>query len=135
MLMTSSMPFLDSNSVETYFDIEPGCIFLKNDHLSEPGLIENAAQSCAAIVAQSYVVKKESDEVIGKVIAYISAIKKVKIFDLPAVNERIITKGKLISRFDDTNFSLCTMEASTFRKEELIVACTFNFLIHGIDPR
>ncbi len=134
MLMTSSMPFLDSDSVETYFDIDPSCIFLKNDHLSESGLIENAAQSCAAIVAQSYVVSTETGKATGKVIAYISAIKKVKILDLPKVNERIITKGKLISRYDDADFSLCTMEATTFRKEELIVACTFNFLIHGIDP-
>ncbi len=134
MLMTSSMPFLDSDSVETYFDIEPTCIFVKDNYLTEPGLIENAAQSCAAIVAQSYVVKKGSGEITGKVIAYISAIKKVKILDLPKAHERIITKGKLISRFDDTGFSLCTIEASTFRKEELIVACTFNFLIHGIAP-
>ncbi|NHF60571.1 ABC transporter permease [Flavobacteriaceae bacterium TP-CH-4] len=130
--MTTSMPYLDASSVETCFDIEPDCIFVRNDLLSESGLIENAAQSCAAIVAQSYVYDDENNQKIGDAIAYISAIKKIEVKKLPSVNERIVTKGKLLSRYDDESFSLCTMEATTFRKGELIVACTFNFLIHGI---
>jgi len=126
------MPYLDATSVETDFDIAPDCIFLQGGVLTETGLIENAAQSCAAIVAQSYVHRNENDEVVGRAIGFISAIKKIEILDLPKVNERILTKGTLLSRYDDDNFSLCTMETATFRNGELIVACTFNFLIHAI---
>lgn len=132
MLMASNMPYLDSTSVETNFDIGTNCIFLQNGKLTEPGLIENAAQSCGAIVAQSYAHRNESNEIIGQAIGFISAIKKIKIIDLPLVNERIVTKGMLISRFDDENFSLCTVDSTTFRNDELIVACTFNFLIQAI---
>ena len=130
--MTSKMPYLDATSVKTNFYIEPDCIFLQNGTLTEAGLIENAAQSCAAIVAQSYAHRDENDVVVGQAIGFISAIKKIKILDLPKVNERIITEGKLLSRYDDENFSLCTMETVTFRNGELIVACTFNFLIQAI---
>ncbi len=132
MLLASNMPYLDATSVETNFDIRPNCIFLQKGKLTEPGLIENAAQSCGAIVAQSYAHRNEKNEIVGRAIGFISAIKKITITDLPKVNERIVTKGKLISRFDDENFSLCTVESSTFRNEQLIVACTFNFLIHSI---
>ena len=132
MLMASTMPYLDGDSVETNFDIEPSCIFLQNGILTAPGLIENAAQSCGAIVAQSYAHRDENDEIVGRAVGFISAIKKIKIIEFPKVNERIVTKGKLISRFDDENFSLCTVESTTFRKDELIVACTFNFMIRAI---
>lgn len=130
--MASNMPYLDATSVETNFDIEPNCIFLQNGKLTEPGLIENAAQSCGAIVAQSYAHRNDDNEIIGQAIGFISAIKKIEVTGLPEVNERIVTKGKLLSRFDDENFSLCTVESTTFRKGELIVACTFNFLIQAI---
>ncbi len=126
------MTYLDACSVETSFDIEPDCIFLRGQRLSESGLIENAAQSSAAIVAQSYAFDFENNRQIGKAIAYISAIKKIEIFQLPKVHEQIITKGKLLTRYDDDAFSLCTIASTTFRKEELIVACTFNFLVQGI---
>ncbi len=132
MLMTTCMPYLDANSVETCFDIEADCIFVKDRYLSETGLIENAAQSSAAIVAQSYAFDLEQDRQIGEAIAYISAIKKVAVFSLPKVGERLRTKGNLLSRYDEEHFSLCTIASETFRKEELIVACTFNFLVHGI---
>jgi len=132
MLMASKMPYLDATTVETNFDIEPTCIFLQDGKLTAAGLIENAAQSCGAIVAQSYVHRNESNEIIGRAIGFISAIKKIEIFALPSINDHIVTKGKLISRFDDETFSLCTVESTTFRKGELIVACTFNFLIQAI---
>lgn len=132
MLMVSHMPYLDRTSAETNFDISPECTFLQNGKLTEAGLIENAAQSCGAIVAQSYAHRNESNEIVGQAIGFISAIKKIKITDLPEVNERITTKGKLLSRFDDEKFSLCTVESTTFRNGELIVACTFNFLIQAI---
>lgn len=130
--MANRMPYLDSNSVETHFKIEPSCIFIQNDRLSESGLIENAAQTCAAIVGQSYFEKDDSEGKRSKVIGYISAVKKVEIFKLPKVNDTIVTKGKLLSRYDNDSFSVCTIESSTFRRGELIVACTLNFLIHGL---
>ncbi|RKN82393.1 ABC transporter permease [Ulvibacterium marinum] len=132
MLMVNTMPYLDADSVVTEFHITEDCIFVDKGRLSETGLIENAAQACSAIVGQSYF---ETDDLEGKgnkVIGYISAIKKVEIFQLPTVNETLITKAKLISRYDTEELSICTITGSIFRKDDLIVDCTLNFLIHEV---
>ncbi|WP_226975803.1 ABC transporter permease [Zobellia nedashkovskayae] len=132
MLMASVTPYLDETSVETRFKVEESCIFVKNGYLSETGLIENAAQTCAAIVGQSFFDDDDKDGSKSKVIGYISAVKKVHITALPKIGETISTKGKLVSRYDNDAFSSCTIASETFRNGELIVACTLNFLIHEV---
>ncbi|WP_252737046.1 ABC transporter permease [Zobellia galactanivorans] len=132
MLMANVTPYLDETSVETCFKVEASCIFVKNGYLSETGLIENAAQTCATIVGQSFFDDKDKDGNKNKVVGYISAVKKVEVFALPKVGETITTKGELISRYDNEAFSSCTIASETFRNGELIVACTLNFLIHEV---
>ncbi len=132
MLMVSTIASIDLDTVTAEFYIAPDCIFSKDNLLSETGLIENAAQACSAIVGQSYV---ETDDLEGKgnsVIGYISAIKNVKIFQLPKVGETLVTKATLISRYDTDGMSICTIAGSTFRNGDLIVDCTLNFLIHEV---
>ena len=58
--------------------------------------------------------------------------KKAEIFELPLLNELLITKAKLVSRFDTGAMSICTITCSTFRNDDLIVDCNFNFLIHEV---
>ncbi|PHQ62178.1 MAG: ABC transporter permease [Maribacter sp.] len=132
MLMVNDITYIDVDSVTVEFNIVPNCIFVKNNILSETGLIENAAQACSAIVGQRFF---EDDDLEGegnKVIGYISTIKKVEIFQLPKVNETLVTKAKLISRYDIGETSICTVAGSTFRNDDLIVNCTLNFLIHEV---
>ena len=59
-------------------------------------------------------------------------LKKVEIFGLPKQGEVIVTKASLISRFDTGAITICSIECSTFKNDELIVACTLNFLIHEV---
>lgn len=132
MLMVGTIASIDLDTVTAEFYIAPDCIFVRNNVLSETGLIENAAQACSAIVGQSYF---ETDDLEGKgnsVIGYISAIKNVKIFQLPKVGETLVTKAKLVSRYDTDGMSMCTITGSTFRNGDLIVDCTLNFLIHEV---
>lgn len=132
MLLVSRMPFVDSTSVITEFEILPHCIFLEGGLLTEAGLIENAAQTCSAIVGQSFFDKEDRDGTSNKLIGYISAIKKVEIFSLPLVHDILVTKAKLISRHDLDGMSICMMRSSTFRNEDLIVDCTLNCLIQEV---
>ena len=132
MLMVNTIAHIDEDSMTAEFHIGPDCIFLKDGRLSETGLIENAAQACSAIVGQSYFDVDDLEGKGNKVIGYISAIKKVEIFELPKVNETLITKAKLISRYDTDVMSICTISGSTFRNDDLIVDCTLNFLIHEV---
>ncbi len=131
--MATVTPYLDEDSVITHFEISDNCIFLNaKGYLSEAGLIENAAQASTAIVGQSYFDDEDLEGSGNKLVGYISAIKKVEIKALPKVNDLLVTKAKLLSRFDTGSMSVCTITSSTFRNDDLIVDCTFNFLIHEV---
>ncbi len=130
--MVSFVLAIDDVSVTTQFNISEDCIFLKNGILSETGLIENAAQAASGVVGQSFFEKDDLEGKGNKLVGYISAIKRVEIFSLPKVKESIVTKAKLISRFDTGGVTLCGIEAETFLGEKLIVSSSMNFLIHEV---
>ena len=132
MLLVSSMPHIDDTSVITNFQVTKDCIFVKNNQLTEPGLIENAAQTCSAIVGQSYFHVDDLEGTSNSVIGYISAIKKVVIHALPKVGEVLVTKATLVSRYDTEGLSICTISCSSFRNDDLIVDCTLNCLIQEV---
>jgi predicted hotdog family 3-hydroxylacyl-ACP dehydratase len=132
MLMVSSVLEIDAASVSTQFHIATDCVFLKNGQLSETGLIENAAQAASGVVGQTFFEKDDKEGTGNKLVGYISAIKKVEIFKLPKIGDTIITKAKLLSRFDTGEMTLCSLEAETFLEEKLIVSSTMNFLIHEV---
>lgn len=135
MLMKCTTPYLDGESVETHFQVTTECIFTtKNGQLSEAGLIELAAQTCSAITGQDFFEENDIEGLGNKVVGYISAIKKMEISALPNLGDTLITKASLISKFDMGSTSMCTITASTFRNDDLIVDCILNFLIHEV-PR
>ncbi len=132
MLMVTSILEIDDSSVVTQFHILEECVFLKYGQLSETGLIENAAQAASGIVGQTFFDKNDIEGKGNKLVGYISGIKRVEVFKLPKVGDTIITKAKLISRFDMGDVTLCSLEAETFLDEKLIVSSTMNFLIHEV---
>lgn len=132
MQMVTSVLEIDEKSVATQFYISKDCIFLKDGKLTEPGLIENAAQAASGVVGQSFFEINDVEGTGNKVVGYISAIKKVEIFQLPKVGETIITKAKLLSRFDTGEMTMCSFEIETFVEGKLIVTSTMNFLIHEV---
>ncbi len=132
MLMVTSVLEIDEKSVATQFYISENCVFLKNTKLSETGLIENAAQAASAVVGQSFFEKDDLEGKGNKLVGYISAIKKVDIFQQPEIGETITTKAKLLSRFDTGGMTMCSLETETFLAEKLIVSSTMNFLIHEV---
>ncbi|AFL80433.1 putative 3-hydroxylacyl-(acyl carrier protein) dehydratase [Aequorivita sublithincola DSM 14238] len=132
MLMVTSVLEIDENSTTTQFYISEDCVFLKDGELSEIGLIENAAQAASGVVGQTFFEKDDIEGTGNKLVGYISAIKKVEIFQLPKVGETIITKAKLLSRFDTGEMTMCSLETETFLDENLIVSSTMNFLIHEV---
>lgn len=132
MLMVSSVLEIDDTSVVTQFHILEDCVFLENKELSETGLIENAAQAASGVVGQTFFDKDDLEGTGNKLVGYISAIKKIEIFDLPKLGETIVTKAKLLSRFDTGEMTMCSLAAETFLGEKLIVSSTMNFLIHEV---
>lgn len=132
MLMVSSVLETSEKAMTTQFYISNDCIFIKNGELSAPGLIENAAQAASGVVGQSFFKKDDVEGDGNKLVGYISAIKKIEIFQLPKVGDTIVTKAQLISRFDTGVATLCSLSAETFLGQKLIVSSTMNFLIHEV---
>lgn len=130
--MVDTVLEIDDNSVATQFHISEDCIFLNDGKLSETGLIENAAQAASGVVGQSFFEKDDVEGSGNKLVGYISAIKKVEIFQLPKVGEIIVTKAQLLSRFDTGEMTMCSLETETFLEGKLIVTSTMNFLIHEV---
>ena len=52
MLMVTKIIDLNKETVTTEFKVTEDCIFVKDNKFTESGIIENAAQSCSAIVGQ-----------------------------------------------------------------------------------
>jgi predicted hotdog family 3-hydroxylacyl-ACP dehydratase len=132
MLMVTSVLEIDEKSVATQFYISEDCIFLENGKLSETGLIENAAQAASGVVGQSFFEKDDLEGTGNKLVGYISAIKKIEVFQLPSLGDTIVTKAKLLSRFDTGAVTMCSLESETFLDEKIIVSSTMNFLIHEV---
>ncbi|MGJ8664971.1 MAG: ABC transporter permease [Patiriisocius sp.] len=133
MLMVNKLLSLTETEVSSSFKIEKDCVFVdENDFFKESGLIENNAQTCSAIVGQSFFDEDDLKGTGNKVVGFISTIKSAKIYGLPKVDDTIITKASLINRFDAGDYVMCTMQTSTFNNEELIVDCTMNLIIQEV---
>jgi len=130
-LMVDVITHLEERAVETTFDILPDNIFVNQDgFFAEAGLVENAAQNCAAIVAKGFFVDENlEDKPHAKVIGFISAIKTLKVFGLPKAGDTLVTKSSLISNFATDDYCLCTMHCQTFVGQEQILDGEINLYI------
>jgi predicted hotdog family 3-hydroxylacyl-ACP dehydratase len=122
MLMVDMILEMDDEKVETIFEIKEGNIFLENGFFIESGLVENMAQTCSSVVAKDYFIDENNNDKSGvNVVGFISGIKTLKIHSLPQVNNVIVTKALLVSKFITDSYSLCTMKCQTFRADELLL--------------
>lgn len=131
-LMVDNVLSIDDEHVNTSFQIKPACIFIENNALNEAGMIENAAQTCSAIVGKSYF---DDDDICGegnKLIGFISAIKKVTINACPSVGTTIETRAELKSRFDSDGYSISTLECKIILDDEELLSCIMNLFIQEV---
>lgn len=130
MLMVDRIQKLDHEIVETTFEIVPSNIFVQDQVFVEAGLIENAAQTCAAIVAKGFFLD-ESDEVKRDVavIGFISGLKMLKIHALPSSGTTITTTAALNSKFVTDDYILCTMNCKTTNNGQLLLEGEINLFI------
>lgn len=130
MLLVDVIVELNEHVVKTIFEIKEDNLFVQNRVFAEVGLIENAAQTCSAIVGKSYYTDENNQEKEHvNLIGFISGIKKLKIHQLPEVGQVIKTTATLDSRFDSDDYSICTMVCATFHNETLLFEAEINLFI------
>jgi predicted hotdog family 3-hydroxylacyl-ACP dehydratase len=95
-IMVDNLVNATSEKFETDFRVLPGNIFVENGVLREFALIENIAQSSSVglAITMTNIGKKNVDGFIG-------AISKLKLYDLPRVNDTIYTIVNLMAQFEN----------------------------------
>jgi predicted hotdog family 3-hydroxylacyl-ACP dehydratase len=78
----------DRERVQTSFEVREESIFCDGNCLSEPGLIENIAQTCAA--RAGYINKYIGSDTVK--LGLVGAIRNLEIFRLPQVGEVVVTQ-------------------------------------------
>jgi len=94
-VMVDTLLDFSSDKVVSSFTILEDNLFLKNNLLSEPGLIENMAQTVALHTGYDFFLKNEKAPT-----GYIGSIKKTSILELPKLNDIITTKVDILHEFN-----------------------------------
>ena len=104
---------------KTSFDIHEDHLFVNNHVLTEPGIIENMAQTAAAGIG--YYLHNHHNNLVG----FIGAIKSLIIDELPRVGEQIITEVAFLHR----RLNAYVVEGSVYLHERKIASCEFRIFI------
>ena len=100
-------------------------LFMENGLFNESGILEHIAQSCALRVG--YICKQENKPI---PIGYIGAVKKMKIFKLPGVGEKLFTSVRIMQEVFD--ITLVTTEVRSLN-DTLIASCEMKIFLEPVN--
>lgn len=131
MLMVDTLETISEKKVTTQFTIQPDNLFVKNGYFQESGLIENAAQtsSCVSAFAYYQTVNRRVP-----LIGFISAIKKLEVFNLPPVAAIITTEAELLHFFHSDHHSLFQIACSIFHQKQLLLQANMTLFLEKVTP-
>lgn len=93
-VMVDKVLAFGENFIISGFTVEETNIFTENSIFQESGLIEHMAQSVALYTGYQFFLKQEPAPT-----GYIGSIKSIEIFQLPKVNDNLITKVNVLQEF------------------------------------
>lgn len=94
IVMVDVLYRFNETEVSAGLSVETAGIFIKNNALQEPGLIEHMAQTVALHTGFGYFIKQEQAPT-----GYIGSITNLKINRLPIANEKIQTTATILQEF------------------------------------
>ena len=112
--MVSKLLYVDENSTRSSFHVNGDNVFVKNILFQEAGLLENMAQTAA--LGAGYLAKAEHKPV---AIGYIGAVKDLEIFNLPKVNDELITEVIIENRV----LNVTVILGKVWHNEDLLAKC------------
>lgn len=114
MVMIDRLVNNNDQITESGLEITSDNVFCKDGFLSASGLTENIAQTAAARGGYSALIAKKPVN-----IGFIGAVKKLKVYELPRVGERIDTRIEVKNRV--MGFSL--VSGQVFCRGKLMAEC------------
>ncbi|MBR4788022.1 MAG: hypothetical protein IK013_09150 [Bacteroidales bacterium] len=118
MVMVDNILACDPITVRTDFRIPADCIFLRDNSLSESGLMENIAQTCAARIGWLNQDKPVRIGVIG-------SINHFEVFRRPAAGETLQTTVTV----ENEVFEAIIVHAVIQREEEMMAQCDMKVFV------
>ena len=116
--------FCEKEKTTTSFTVRNDSLFIENGALSEMGIIENIAQTCAARLG--YINRDKSVK-----IGMIASVSNLEIFSRPKVNSKIETTINVIFEMDDIRL----IEAQSTCEGKLVTSCEMKVFLTDIVVR
>jgi predicted hotdog family 3-hydroxylacyl-ACP dehydratase len=113
-VMVNKLIYMDETSTRSSFLINEDNVFVKNSLFQEAGLMENIAQTAA--LRAGYIARAENKPA---VVGYIGAVSGFEIYDLPKVNEEIITEIIVENQI----FDITVLSGKVWLNEGLMAKC------------
>ena len=113
-VMVDTILQADAKVSKTSFEIREDNLFVVNGYFTEPGLVENMAQTAAAGTGYRY---QQRGEVVP--VGFIGAIKNLKIYSLPKTGEVLFTEIVITH----TVLSVHVVEANVYVGDTKVVSC------------
>src|ERR1017187_2733183 len=113
-VMVSRLLYVDENSTRSSFSINGDNVFVKNNLFQEAGLLENMAQTAA--LGAGYIANAQHQPV---AVGYIGAVKDLEIFNLPKVNDELITEITIENRV----LNVTVILGKVWHNEDLLAQC------------
>ncbi|PLX14819.1 MAG: hypothetical protein C0598_00550 [Marinilabiliales bacterium] len=95
-------------------------IFVENGHLSEPGIIENIAQTAALRNSYQAILDDKEPQ-----IGFIGSLKRIKIYNLPKVSTTIKTKITVLNNL----MNVSIIKGETFCDGQLLAEGEMNIFL------
>ncbi|MBA3673818.1 MAG: 3-hydroxyacyl-ACP dehydratase [Chitinophagaceae bacterium] len=116
-VMVDKLLHSDEYSTQTNFLIKKENVLVVNGELTEAGLMENIAQTAAA--RAGFTAMSENKPV---AVGYIGAVKNFEIFELPKINDQLVTEIKIKTQVFDA-----TIISGTIKCNDIVIAqCEMN---------
>lgn len=122
-LLPQRPPFLMVDRLEDFepevsvssFDVPQECLLARDGHLSEAGILENIAQSCAARIGYVNLRLRHESVKIG----IIGSVKDLEICFLPEAGAHLVTTVRVLSEV----FSITLVEAKVMTGDAQVASC------------
>jgi predicted hotdog family 3-hydroxylacyl-ACP dehydratase len=119
-VMVDELLAYDELHTTSSFKVKVDNVLVVNGMFTEAGIMENIAQTAAA--RAGYLATKENRSVIA---GYIGSVKNFEVFNLPKVNDELITDIKI----ENHVFDVTVISGTVTCKGVLIARCEMNIFI------
>lgn len=122
MVMVDKILSCESNRITTQFTISEENIFSYNGNFQESGLIENIAQTAAAL--SGYQAKQNNEKV---KLGFIGSIRNLEVFSLPSVGSMIETTVEVVGQVMNVDM----IKGVIRQNDEVIAQCEMRIFLEN----